>query len=80
MFHVSTLLPFTPGQEQQINRKRRIGNDIGVIVFQEGGKYYPPIRSQFLRNSSNILNLTYQMFIGSLVLMRRTSTRYLQLL
>lgn len=49
MFHVSTLLPYTPGEEQQLPRKRRIGNDIGVIVFQEGGSYTPPIRSQFLQ-------------------------------
>eukprot|EP00027_Filamoeba_sp_ATCC50430_P004823 CAMPEP_0168560428 /NCGR_PEP_ID=MMETSP0413-20121227/11055_1 /TAXON_ID=136452 /ORGANISM="Filamoeba nolandi, Strain NC-AS-23-1" /LENGTH=851 /DNA_ID=CAMNT_0008591729 /DNA_START=131 /DNA_END=2682 /DNA_ORIENTATION=- len=48
MFHVSTLLPYTPGAEQQLHRKRRIGNDLGVIVFQEGGTYSPPIRSQFL--------------------------------
>jgi hypothetical protein len=34
MFHVSTLLPFVQGQEQQLARKRRIGNDIGVIIFQ----------------------------------------------
>lgn len=48
MFHVSTLLPFVQGQEQQLARKRRIGNDIGVIIFQDGGAYTPPIRSQFL--------------------------------
>jgi Rap/ran-GAP/Ankyrin repeats (3 copies)/WW domain len=48
MFHVSTMLPFTPGNDQQLHRKRRIGNDIGTIVFQEGGAYEPPIRSQFL--------------------------------
>lgn len=47
-FHVSTLLPYTEGVEQQMHRKRRIGNDVAVIVFQEGGKYLPPIRSQFL--------------------------------
>jgi len=48
MFHVSTLLLYSPGQEQQLHRKRRIGNDIGVIIFQEGEAYTPPIRSQFL--------------------------------
>lgn len=48
MFHVSTLLPYTSDEPQQLPRKRRIGNDIGVIVFQEGGVYHPPIRSQFL--------------------------------
>eukprot|EP01135_Chromosphaera_perkinsii_P007102 Nk52_evm1s696 gene=Nk52_evmTU1s696 len=33
MFHVSTLLPFTNGQ--QLERKRHIGNDIVVVIFQE---------------------------------------------
>lgn len=36
MFHVSTLLPYKEGCEQQIERKRHIGNDIVVIVFQDG--------------------------------------------
>lgn len=44
MFHVSTLMPYLPGEAQQIGRKRRIGNDITTIVFQDGGKYTPPIR------------------------------------
>jgi len=48
MFHVSTLLPFAATEKQQIHRKRRIGNDVGTIVFQEGGAYVPPIKSQFL--------------------------------
>ena len=34
MFHVSTLLPFTLGDAQQLQRKRHIGNDIVAIVFQ----------------------------------------------
>lgn len=35
MFHVSTLLPYTPSNKQQLLRKRHIGNDIVTIVFQE---------------------------------------------
>jgi len=35
MFHVSTLLPFDPKHSQQLHRKRHIGNDVTVIVFQE---------------------------------------------
>lgn len=34
MFHVSTLLPYIQGHNQQVQRKRHIGNDIVVIVFQ----------------------------------------------
>lgn len=37
MFHVSTMLPFEAGEDmiQQIARKRHLGNDIVLIVFQE---------------------------------------------
>jgi len=35
MFHVSTMLPFIQGDRQQLERKRHIGNDIVIIVFQE---------------------------------------------
>ena len=36
-FHVSTLLPFTPNNRQQLLRKRHVGNDIVTIIFQEPG-------------------------------------------
>jgi len=36
MFHVSTLLPFSPANRQQLERKRHIGNDVVVLVFQDG--------------------------------------------
>ncbi|XP_038832352.1 rap1 GTPase-activating protein 2 [Salvelinus namaycush] len=36
MFHVSTKLPFTEGDTQQLQRKRHIGNDIVAVVYQEG--------------------------------------------
>ncbi|XP_043269445.1 signal-induced proliferation-associated 1-like protein 1 isoform X2 [Venturia canescens] len=48
--HVSTMLPFTPNNRQQLLRKRHIGNDIVTIVFQEPGALpFSPrrIRSQF---------------------------------
>ncbi|CAB1335150.1 unnamed protein product, partial [Coregonus sp. 'balchen'] len=50
MFHVSTLLPYTPNNKQQLLRKRHIGNDIVTIVFQEPGALpFTPktIRSHF---------------------------------
>ncbi|XP_072101679.1 LOW QUALITY PROTEIN: signal-induced proliferation-associated 1-like protein 2 [Mobula birostris] len=37
MFHVSTMLPYTANNSQQLLRKRHIGNDIVTIVFQEAG-------------------------------------------
>ncbi|PAV55805.1 hypothetical protein WR25_07221 [Diploscapter pachys] len=50
MFHVSTLLPFTLGDAQQLQRKRHIGNDIVAIVFQEANTPFAPdmIASNFL--------------------------------
>lgn len=33
MYHCSPLLPYTPGDEQQIQRKRHIGNDLVTVVF-----------------------------------------------
>ncbi|XP_026564809.1 signal-induced proliferation-associated 1-like protein 1 isoform X3 [Pseudonaja textilis] len=50
MFHVSTMLPYTPNNKQQLLRKRHIGNDIVTIVFQEpGAESFSPknIRSHF---------------------------------
>jgi len=50
MYHVSTMLPYTEGCEQQLERKRHLGNDIVVIVFQDGlGETYVPetIRTHF---------------------------------
>eukprot|EP01090_Pellita_catalonica_P007893 TRINITY_DN18505_c0_g1_i1.p1 TRINITY_DN18505_c0_g1~~TRINITY_DN18505_c0_g1_i1.p1 ORF type:complete len:555 (+),score=82.97 TRINITY_DN18505_c0_g1_i1:109-1665(+) len=37
MFHVSTLLPYTENDPQQIEKKRHIGNDIVTVVFQDVG-------------------------------------------
>lgn len=50
MFHVSTLLPYTEGDPQQLQRKRHIGNDIVAIVFQEESTPFSPdmIASHFL--------------------------------
>ncbi|XP_022244484.1 GTPase-activating Rap/Ran-GAP domain-like protein 3 [Limulus polyphemus] len=36
MFHVSTLLPYSKDNRQQVERKRHIGNDIVNIVFLDG--------------------------------------------
>ncbi|CAF0794556.1 unnamed protein product [Rotaria sordida] len=50
MFHVSTLLPHSKSERQQLERKRHIGNDIVAIVFQETETKFNPecIVSQFL--------------------------------
>ncbi|KPP74975.1 rap1 GTPase-activating protein 2-like [Scleropages formosus] len=50
MFHVSTKLPFTEGDTQQLQRKRHIGNDIVAVIFQEKATPFVPdmIASNFL--------------------------------
>jgi len=50
MFHVSTMLPYSPNNRQQLLRKRHIGNDIVTIIFQEPNALpFTPrsMRSQF---------------------------------
>ena len=50
MFHVSTLLPYSSSDRQQLTRKRHIGNDLVTIIFQEPGSLpFSPktIRSHF---------------------------------
>jgi hypothetical protein len=42
MFHVSTLLPFSFDNPQQLERKRHLGNDIVVLIFKEGNTPYIP--------------------------------------
>ena len=50
MFHVSTMLPYTENDSQQLQRKRHIGNDIVAVIFQEGNTPFAPdmIASNFL--------------------------------
>jgi len=50
MFHVSTEIPSDPNDDQQIARKKFIGNDLIMIIFQEGGAFTPPcISGDFLQ-------------------------------
>jgi len=50
IFHVSTLLPFSDHDSQQLQRKCHIGNDILAIVFQDTNTPFCPdmIASHFL--------------------------------
>lgn len=49
MFHVSTMLPYNPGDPQQLERKRHLGNNVVMLVFKEGQQKFDPtcIRSDF---------------------------------
>ena len=49
MFHVATLLPYTPENPQQLHKKRHLGNDVIIIVFNESSQPFNPscLASQF---------------------------------
>ncbi|KAG8141766.1 hypothetical protein E2320_006450 [Naja naja] len=50
MFHVSTMLPYSKENKQQVERKRHIGNDIVTIVFQEGEETSPAFKPSMIRS------------------------------
>jgi len=52
MWHVSTYLPFSDVNSQQLERKRHIGNDIVLVVFLDGNVRFDPkvVSSHFIHN------------------------------
>ncbi|XP_069369297.1 GTPase-activating Rap/Ran-GAP domain-like protein 3 isoform X4 [Paralichthys olivaceus] len=50
MFHVSTMLPYSKENKQQVERKRHIGNDIVTIVFQEGDDASSTFKPSMIRS------------------------------
>lgn len=53
MFHVSPFLPYSTQDRQQLERKRHIGNDIVVIVFQDEGASESPFQLSTLTSHQN---------------------------
>jgi len=52
MYHVSTLLPHSQTEDQQVQKKRHIGNDIVMVVFQEeGSEVFEPtcVKTNFIQ-------------------------------
>jgi hypothetical protein len=54
MFHVSTLLPFQERDLQRVERKRHLGNDVVLIIFDEGSIF--SVFSFFLSCSHSLFN------------------------
>jgi len=50
MFHVSTMLKYDEDDRQQIQRKRHIGNDIVVIIYQEEISHPETLNSHLYSN------------------------------
>jgi len=42
MYHVSTYLPYSTSDKQQVDRKRFIGNDLVIIIFIDGKNPFNP--------------------------------------
>ncbi|KAJ3126478.1 hypothetical protein HK098_007460 [Nowakowskiella sp. JEL0407] len=57
MFHVSTLLPYSESDKQQLERKRHIGNDIVIIAFQDTDK---PFQLQTITSHQNHVAMVVQ--------------------
>ncbi len=55
------MLPFQPDDNQRVERKRHIGNDVVVLIFKEGNTPFDPlaIKSQFNR----MYSLSYPIFL-----------------
>lgn len=54
MFHICTMLPYSEYDSQQIERKRHIGNDIVLIIFQES-KLYPIKLQSFVSRQNHVI-------------------------
>mgnify|MGYP002386601949 FL=1 len=70
MYHVSTLLPFNPRHQQQLERKCHLGNDIVMIVYQDGKVEFSPeeIASQFNSTRATFFATVMTMTWGCLLI------------
>ncbi|XP_064649090.1 GTPase-activating Rap/Ran-GAP domain-like protein 3 isoform X4 [Lineus longissimus] len=59
MFHVSTMLPYSKDNKQQVERKRHVGNDIVNIVFIETEDSEDQERSPVFRPASMKTHFTH---------------------
>lgn len=57
VYHVATLMPSMKGDEQQINKKRFIGNDHVTIVFNENSE---PFKRETLAGAVNFVYIVVQ--------------------
>ena len=72
MFHVSTMLPYQEDDKQRVERKRHLGNDIGIILFNDTGKPIVPstLKSEFNHVVIGVTagNLIDQIFYFNLIM------------
>lgn len=57
VYHVATLIPSMKNDEQQINKKRFIGNDHVTIVFNDGTE---PFKRETLAGAVNFVYIVVQ--------------------
>lgn len=58
MFHVATLIPFYEKDVQQVERKRHLGNDVVIVVFQDPGA--PPFDPTIISSHFNHVFMVVQ--------------------
>eukprot|EP01088_Endostelium_zonatum_P017658 TRINITY_DN5322_c0_g1_i1.p1 TRINITY_DN5322_c0_g1~~TRINITY_DN5322_c0_g1_i1.p1 ORF type:complete len:1048 (-),score=264.07 TRINITY_DN5322_c0_g1_i1:43-3135(-) len=67
MFHVSTYIPNRPGDSQQVDRKKHLGNDVILIVFKEGaknGEEEVPFKPEVIESHFNHVYVVVQPIAG----------------
>jgi len=53
MFHVSTYLPFDSANEQQLERKRHLGNDVCLIIYLDSSEISPKFNPDIMCSQVN---------------------------
>jgi hypothetical protein len=71
MYHVSTYLPYTPNDTQQVERKRHIGNNVVNIVFIQGDT---PISPTFMATQFTHIFVIVQPITPKVLGIESTST------
>ena len=64
MFHVSTMIPYYPNDAQQVERKRHLGNDVVVLVFQDP-RVTEPFDPRIIKSQFNHVFVIVQPVLGS---------------
>ena len=72
MFHVGPLLPHTLGDEQQLAKKRHIGNDIVVIIFKDTQATEPLDPSIFVSEFNHVFAIVQKVSAEDLRALKRS--------
>lgn len=54
MFHVATLIKYIPGDPQQVQRKKHLGNDVVILIFKDSDDSTPFKPSTFVSQFNHV--------------------------